>query len=54
VGEALGIAQRALDFRPELLTLLRADAAAGDGAGRVRNQLSGGHARRMGRLGLTA
>ncbi len=54
VGEALGIAQRALDFRPQLLTLLPAETAAGDGAGRVRNQLASGHARRMGRLGLTA
>jgi hypothetical protein len=54
VGEALGIAQRALEFRPQLLALLPAEAAAGDGAGRVRHQLSAGHARRMGRLGLTA
>lgn len=54
VGEALGIAQRALEVRPRLLTLLPADGAAGDRAGRVRHQLATGHARRMGRLGLTA
>ena len=54
VGEALGIAQRALAEHPLLLAQLDDDAAAGEGAGWVRNKLSTGHARRMGRLGLTA
>ncbi|MFH5822226.1 ferritin-like fold-containing protein [Georgenia sp. AZ-5] len=54
VGEALGIAQRALDEHPRLLTLLGTQGPEGDPAARVRHGLSGGHARRMDRLGLTA
>ncbi|TRW44319.1 ferritin-like fold-containing protein [Georgenia yuyongxinii] len=53
VGEALGIVQRALDEHPGLLGALPEGGEA-DAAGRVRNQLTSGHARRMDRLGLTA
>jgi hypothetical protein len=53
VGEALGIVQRTLEEHPGLLGALP-DGAEADAAGRVRNQLTSGHARRMDRLGLTA
>lgn len=54
VGEALKLSQNALVRHPSLVVLL---AGAGDDeaeATRVLNRLAGGHARRMGRLGLTA
>lgn len=57
VGEALGIAQRLLAEHPLLWSFAdRQDGARrdDDDAAWLRKQLSGGHARRMGRLGLTA
>ncbi|MPV38845.1 ferritin-like fold-containing protein [Georgenia subflava] len=51
VGEALGIVQRVLADHPLLVTFL-AESETGDDVDRLRNQLAGGHARRMERLAL--
>jgi hypothetical protein len=54
VGEALGLAQNALRRHPSLVVLLTGGPGGEAEANRVLNRLSGGHARRMDRLGLTA
>lgn len=54
VGEALGLAQNALRRHPSLVVLLTGGPGGEVEATRVLNRLSGGHARRMDRLGLTA
>jgi hypothetical protein len=54
VGEALGLAQNALRRHPTLGMLLAGGPGGDAEATRVLNRLSGGHARRMDRLGLTA
>lgn len=55
VGEALNFAQNALNRHPSLGILLAGGTTDDAGeAARVLNRLAGGHARRMGRLGLTA
>lgn len=54
VGEAIKLSQNALIRHPSLVLLLAGAGNDDEGAGRVLNRLAGGHARRMGRLGLTA
>ncbi|ACQ81150.1 conserved hypothetical protein [Beutenbergia cavernae DSM 12333] len=52
VGEGLGVASQVLAQHPDLVKLAGQALAGGPGA--MLNRLSGEHARRMGRLGLTA
>lgn len=54
VGEALSLAQNALRRHPTLVVLLTQGSGGDAEVTRVLNKLAGGHARRMGRLGLTA
>lgn len=54
VGEALNLAQNALLRHTSLVLLLTGGRPDEIEAARVLNRLAGGHARRMGRLGLTA
>lgn len=53
VGEALNLSQNAMVRHPSLARLLGGEDDAAEAA-KVLNRLAGGHARRMGRLGLTA
>ncbi len=54
VGEALKLSQNALVRHPSLVALLAAGDDDEQEAARALTRLAGGHARRMGRLGLTA
>lgn len=54
VGEALGLCQNALTEHPALVVLIAGDGDREQESSRALTRLAGGHARRMGRLGLTA